>query len=93
MLPASWGVVGRRFPEAPQSTTVFALRHILVGPHAIAAAPHVDHGGAVEQAVDDGGADHAVGEDLAPITKAAVGGEDDRALLVAAADDLEDLVR
>jgi hypothetical protein len=46
----------------------------------------------VEQPVDDGGGDDGVGEDLAPVGEAAVGGQHYRTLVVAAADDLEDPV-
>ena len=45
---------------------VFALSRVLVSRHAIAATTHVDDGGAVKEAVDDGGGDDTVGEDLAP---------------------------
>ena len=44
----------------------------------------------VEEAVEDRGGDGGVVEDLAPGGDAAVGGEDDRAVFVAAADDLEE---
>jgi hypothetical protein len=39
---------------------------------------------------EDGGGDRGVLKDLAPVGDAAVGGEDDRAVLVAAGDDLEE---
>ena len=45
-----------------------------------------DHGGVVDEAVDEGCGDHGVAEDLAPGFKAAVAGDDDRAAFVAAGD-------
>lgn len=45
----------------------------------------------VEEPVEDGGGDGGVVEDRAPVGDAAVGGEDDRAVLVAARDDLEEV--
>jgi hypothetical protein len=48
-------------------------------------------GGLVEEAVEDGDGDGAVVEHGAPGGDAAVGGKDDRAVLVAAADDLEEV--
>ena len=44
----------------------------------------------VQEAVEDGG-DGGVFEDLAPGRDAAVGGQDDRAVFVAAGDDLEEV--
>jgi hypothetical protein len=43
-----------------------------------------DHGGVVDQAVDERGSDHGVAEDLAPGFEAAVRRDDDRAAFVAA---------
>ena len=59
----------------------------------VALAFEGDHGGVVDEAVDEGGGDHRVAEDLAPGFKAAVAGEDDRAALVAARDQREEQVR
>jgi hypothetical protein len=41
----------------------------------------------VDKPVDEGGGDHRVAEDLAPLLEAAVRGDRDRALLVAAGDE------
>ena len=43
----------------------------------------------VEEAVEDGGRDGGVFEDVAPVGDPSVGGQDDAAVFVAAADDLE----
>jgi hypothetical protein len=51
-----------------------------------------DHGGLVDQPVDEGGGDHRVAEDLAPLLEAAVRDDDDRAALVAAGDEGEEQV-
>jgi hypothetical protein len=51
---------------------------------AVALAFERDHGGVVDEPVDEGGGDHRVAEDLAPLLEAAVGGDGDRAALVAA---------
>ena len=61
-----------------------------VGAHAVALALDLEDDASVEEAVEHGGGDHRVVEDLAPAGDAAVGGEDDRALEVAALDDLEE---
>ncbi len=62
--------------------------------HAVAATADVDDDGVVDEAVDDGGGDDLVSEDLAPVREATIRGEDDgRRLLVATADDLKDPVR
>ena len=42
--------------------------------------------------VDQGGGDHGVAEDLAPLLEAAVAGDDDRAAFVAAGDEREEQV-
>ena len=41
----------------------------------------------VDEPVDEGGGDHRVAEDLAPLLEAAVAGDDDRAAFVAARDE------
>ena len=46
----------------------------------------------MDEAVDQGGGDHGVAEDLAPGFEAAVGGDDDRAAFVAARDEREEQV-
>src|SRR5258708_17521955 len=46
----------------------------------------------VEEAVEDGGGEDFVGEDLAPFAEGLVAGDDDGAFLVAAGDDLKDEV-
>ena len=61
-----------------------------VGAHAVALAVDLEDDRAVQEPVEHGGGDHRVVEDLAPARDAAVGGEDDRALQVAALDDLEE---
>ncbi len=48
--------------------------------------------GVVDQAVDQGGRDHGVAEDLAPGLEATVRGDDDRAALVAPGDQGEEQV-
>ena len=60
--------------------------------HAVAVAGDVQDGGVVQEAVQDGGGDGGVFEDLAPGGDAAVGGEDDRAVLVASRDDFADVL-
>ena len=52
----------------------------------------LDHHGMVEQAVEQSGGDDGIAEDLAPFGKAAVGGEDHRAFLVARVDELEEQI-
>ena len=49
--------------------------------------------GVVDEAVDEGGGDHRVAEDLAPGLEAAVAGDDDRAAFVAPGDEGEEQVR
>src|SRR6266542_5020420 len=46
----------------------------------------------VDEPVDRGGGDHRVAEDLAPLLETAVGGDDDRAAVVAARDEREEQV-
>ena len=46
----------------------------------------------VDEAVDQGGSDHGVAEDLAPGLEAAVGRDDDRPAFVAARDQGEEVV-
>jgi hypothetical protein len=60
-----------------------------VAAHSVAVAGDREDGGVVEEAVEDGGGDGGVFEDVAPVGDAAVGGQDDAAVFVAAADDLE----
>ena len=52
---------------------------------AVAPAGHGDHEGAVDEAVEETLGDHAVGEEGVEVLGLAVGGEDERAALVAAA--------
>ena len=58
----------------------------------VALALDVDGDRVVQQAVEDGGGDHRVAEDVPPGAEALVAGDDDRAALVAAADELEEQV-
>ena len=46
----------------------------------------------MDEPVDQGGGDHRVAEDLAPLLEAAVAGHDDRAAFVAAGDEREEEV-
>ena len=62
---------------------------VAVAAHAVAVAGDREHGGVVQEAVEDRGGDGRVFEDRAPVGDAAVGGQDDGAVFVAAADDLE----
>ncbi len=59
---------------------------------AVALALEADHRRVVHEAIDEGGGDHRVAEDLAPLLEAAVAGDDDRAALVAAGDEREEQV-
>jgi hypothetical protein len=59
---------------------------------AVALAFEGDHGGVVDEPIDQGGRDHRVAEDLAPLLEAAVAGDDDRAALVAAGNEREEQV-
>jgi hypothetical protein len=56
---------------------------VAVAAHAVAVAGDCGHGCVVEEAVEDRGGDGGVVEDRAPVSDAAVGGEDDRTVLVA----------
>ncbi len=61
--------------------------------HAVALGFDEDGFGVVEEAVEDGGGDGGVAvEDGGPLFEGFVGGEDDGALFVAGADDLEEEV-
>jgi hypothetical protein len=57
---------------------------------AIAGALDLDDHGVVQEPVEERGGHHRVGEDLAPLGKAPVRGEDHRAPLVASVDQLEE---
>src|SRR6266508_3098595 len=59
---------------------------------AIALAFERDHRGVVDEPVDQGGGDHRVAEDLAPLLEAAVRGDRDRAAFVAAGDERQEKV-
>ncbi len=59
--------------------------------HAVAVAVDLQDGGVVQEAVEDRDGDGVVVEDLAPGRDVAVGGQDDRAVLLAARDDLEEV--
>jgi len=59
---------------------------------AIGVALDIDRGGMMQDAVQDGRGDDRITEDLIPLTEAAVGGEDQRALFVAPRDELEEEV-
>jgi hypothetical protein len=59
---------------------------------AVALAFEGDHGGVVDEAIDERGGDHRVAEDFAPGFEAAVGGDDDRTAFVAARDEREEQV-
>jgi hypothetical protein len=59
---------------------------------AVALALEGDHGRVVDEPVDEGGGDHRVAEDLAPLLEAAVRGDADRAALGAAGDEREEQV-
>ena len=58
----------------------------------IARSFDLDDDGVVEQPIEQRGGDDGIAEDLAPFGKAAVGGEDHGALLVAGVDELEEQV-
>jgi hypothetical protein len=59
---------------------------------AVARALDLNDDGVVQQAVQEGCRDDGIAEDLAPFGKAAVGGEDHGAALVAGVDELEEEV-
>ena len=65
----------------------------VVAAHPVAGPVDREHGAVVEEPVEDRGGDGGVVEDLAPLCDAPVGGEDDRAVLVASRDDLEEMTR
>src|SRR5262249_15761700 len=58
----------------------------------VALALDVDGDGVVQQPVEDRRGDHRVAKDVAPGAEALVAGDDERAALVAAADELEEEV-
>ena len=62
-----------------------------VAAHAVAVAIDLEDGGVVKESVEDRGGDGGVFEDLAPARDPPVGGQDDAAVFVAAADDLEEM--
>lgn len=66
---------------------------VAVAAHAVAGAGDREHGGVVEEAVADRRGDGGVFEGRALVGDAAVGGQDERAVFVAAADDLEEVRR
>lgn len=57
-----------------------------VGAQTVAGSFDLDHDGMVEQAVEQRGGDDRIAEDLAPLGKAAVAGQDHGALFVAGVD-------
>jgi hypothetical protein len=59
--------------------------------HAVAGPVDLDDGGVVKEAVEHRCCDGCVLEDLPPAGDVAVGGQDDGSVLVAAADDLEEV--
>lgn len=61
-------------------------------PHAIAGALELDHDGMVERAIEESCGNDGVTEHLAPLGKAAIGGEDHRPLFVAGIDELEEQI-
>ena len=61
----------------------------LVGAEPVAVSRDGEHHASVEEPVQHRGGDGAVREDVSPGCDVAVGGEDDRAFLVSAGDDLE----
>lgn len=63
-----------------------------MGAQAVAGSFDLDHDGVVEQAVEQRGGDDRITEDLAPVGKAAVAGQDDGALFVTGVDQLEEQV-
>ena len=69
------------------------LDGVAVAAHAVAVAVDLKDGRVVEKSVEDRGGDGGVFEDRAPLGDPTVGRQDDRAVLVAAADDLEQMAR
>ncbi len=61
----------------------------MVVAESVGVAVEVEDDGAVEEAVEHGGGDGGVAEDLGPGSDATVGGQDDAGLGVALGDDLE----
>jgi hypothetical protein len=61
-----------------------------VGAEPVAVAVDGDWDAAVEEPVEEGCCDGGVGEDVAPVSDASVGGEDDGAVEVSLGDDLEE---
>ena len=61
----------------------------MVVAEAVGVAVEGEHDGAVQEAVEEGGGDGGVAEDLAPGSDAPVAGQDDGGLEVALGDDLE----
>jgi len=59
----------------------------------IRVALDIDRGRMMQDPVQDGRRDHRITEDLVPLGEAAVGGQDQGALLVAAGDELEEEMR
>jgi hypothetical protein len=57
---------------------------------AVTGALDLDDDGVVQEPVEERGSDHRVAEDLAPLGKAPVGGEDHRAPFIASIDQLEE---
>ena len=58
----------------------------------IAGALDVDNDGVMKQTIEQRGCDHRIAENLAPFGKAAVGGQDHRAALIARIDQLEEQI-
>jgi hypothetical protein len=58
----------------------------------VACALDLDDHGMVKQPVQQGGGDNGIAKNLAPFGKAAVGGQDHRALFVAGIDQLEEQI-
>ena len=89
----TWGLVERfrRRAVGPEPEPLGAAP-VPRSREAVALALERDHVGVVDEAVDEGGGDHGVAEDLAPGLEAAVGGDDDRAAFVAARDQREEQV-
>jgi hypothetical protein len=65
-------------------TCPFALNGVAVAAHAVAVAGHEAHAAGV---VQDGARDGGVFEDVSPFGDPSVGGQDDAAVFIAAADD------
>jgi hypothetical protein len=76
---------------APATWRPELLDALAAAAHAVAGPGDREHGAVVEEPVEDRGRDSGVVEDLAPAGDAADDGEDDRAVFVAAGDDLEEI--